>query len=167
MVARSTRSNQRPDTLMQDRKPTARRKPLATHGPTIHWVNRAVLGASRAWPLDPNDRTRRPSSRCAGVVATACTQGKRTQHGRPQGVVRDDQPDEHSARHQHQDMVPDRRREEAAEDRHQRNEHRRHHRGGGGRRGGIGRAMMVCHRLRRIESRKPSFDVIPAGAATC
>jgi hypothetical protein len=26
-------------------------------------------------------------SRCAGVVATACTQGKRTQHGRPQGVV--------------------------------------------------------------------------------
>src|ERR1700693_3434201 len=32
-------------------------------------------------------------SRCAGVVATACTQGRRTQHGRPQGVVRDDQPD--------------------------------------------------------------------------
>jgi hypothetical protein len=27
-------------------------------------------------------------SRCAGVVATACTQGKRTQHGKPQGVVR-------------------------------------------------------------------------------
>src|SRR5258708_7444399 len=34
-----------------------------------------------------------PPSRCAGVVATACTQGKRTQHGRPHGVVRDDQPD--------------------------------------------------------------------------
>src|SRR6202163_546947 len=33
------------------------------------------------------------SSRCAGVLATACTQGKRTQHGKPQGVVRDDQPD--------------------------------------------------------------------------
>src|SRR5262252_6672265 len=32
-------------------------------------------------------------SRCAGVVATACTQGKRTQHGRSHGVVRDDQPD--------------------------------------------------------------------------
>src|ERR1700720_4146154 len=30
-------------------------------------------------------------SRYAGVVATACTQGKRTQHGRPQGVVRDEQ----------------------------------------------------------------------------
>src|SRR5271166_654542 len=31
--------------------------------------------------------------RCTGVVAAACTQGKRTQHGKPQGVVRDDQPD--------------------------------------------------------------------------
>jgi hypothetical protein len=39
-----------------------------------------------------NERSSRPG-RCAGVVATACTQGKRTQHGRPQGVVRDDQPD--------------------------------------------------------------------------
>ena len=29
--------------------------------------------------------------RCAGVVATACTQGKRTQHGKPHGVVSDDQ----------------------------------------------------------------------------
>ena len=33
------------------------------------------------------------SSRCAGVVATACTQGRRTQHGKPRGVVSDDQPD--------------------------------------------------------------------------
>ena len=39
-----------------------------------------------------NERNNTPS-RCAGVVATACTQGKRTQHGKPQGVVRDDQPD--------------------------------------------------------------------------
>src|ERR1700692_4446262 len=31
--------------------------------------------------------------RCAGVVAAACTQGKRTKHGKPQGVVRDDQPE--------------------------------------------------------------------------
>src|SRR5258708_4649984 len=31
--------------------------------------------------------------RCTGVVATACTQGKRTQHGSPHGVVRDGQPD--------------------------------------------------------------------------
>ena len=39
-----------------------------------------------------NERNNTPS-RCAGVVATACTQGKRTQHGKPQGVVSDDQPD--------------------------------------------------------------------------
>src|SRR5438270_399660 len=32
-------------------------------------------------------------SRCTGVVAAACTQGKRTQHGKPQCVIRDDQPD--------------------------------------------------------------------------
>jgi hypothetical protein len=30
--------------------------------------------------------------RCAGVVATACTQGKRTKHGKPLGVVWEDQP---------------------------------------------------------------------------
>ncbi len=37
MMARSTtRSNQRPDTLMQDRSPPARQNPLATHGRTIH-----------------------------------------------------------------------------------------------------------------------------------
>ena len=30
--------------------------------------------------------------RCAGVVATACTQGKRAQHGKPLGVVRESQP---------------------------------------------------------------------------
>jgi len=34
-----------------------------------------------------------PPVGCAGVVARACTQGKRTQHGKPRGVVRDDQPD--------------------------------------------------------------------------
>src|ERR1700737_4064419 len=32
-------------------------------------------------------------SRCTGVVAAACRQGKRTQHGKPQCVIRDDQPD--------------------------------------------------------------------------
>jgi hypothetical protein len=39
-----------------------------------------------------NERSSTPS-RCAGVVATACTQGKRTQHGKPQSVVSDDQPE--------------------------------------------------------------------------
>src|SRR6516165_6127343 len=37
--------------------------------------------------LGLNERRSTPS-RCAGVVATACTQGKRTQHGKPHGVVR-------------------------------------------------------------------------------
>src|SRR5271155_3957915 len=32
-------------------------------------------------------------SRCTGVVAAARTQGKCTQHGKPQSAVRDDQPD--------------------------------------------------------------------------
>src|SRR5450756_1845242 len=37
---------------------------------------------------------RRLRPRCyTGVLAAACTQGKRTQHGKPQGVVSDDQPD--------------------------------------------------------------------------
>jgi hypothetical protein len=40
MMARSTRSNQRPDTLMQDRYLPDRRKPLAPHGRTIHWVKK-------------------------------------------------------------------------------------------------------------------------------
>jgi hypothetical protein len=34
--------------------------------------------------LGVNERRSTPS-RCAGVVATACTQGKRTQHGKPHG----------------------------------------------------------------------------------
>src|SRR5262245_51953634 len=42
--------------------------------------------------LGVNERKSMPS-RCAGVVATACTQGKRAQHGRPQGAVSDDQPE--------------------------------------------------------------------------
>ena len=42
--------------------------------------------------LDENERND-TFRRCAGVVAAACTQGKRTQHGKPQGVVSDDQPE--------------------------------------------------------------------------
>ena len=37
--------------------------------------------------------TKYEHSRCAGVVAAACTQGKRAQHGKPFCVVGDDQPD--------------------------------------------------------------------------
>ena len=39
------------------------------------------------------ERAKTTPIRRAGVVAAACTQGKRTQHGKPQGVVRDDQLD--------------------------------------------------------------------------
>ena len=39
------------------------------------------------------ERAKKAPSRRAGVVAAACTQGKRAQHGKPLGVVRDDQPD--------------------------------------------------------------------------
>ena len=42
--------------------------------------------------LGSDERSSTPS-RCAGVVAAACTQGKRTQHGKPQGVVGGDQPE--------------------------------------------------------------------------
>src|SRR6202043_2256442 len=42
--------------------------------------------------LDENERSD-TFRRCAGVVAAACTQGKRTKHGKPQGVVSDDQPE--------------------------------------------------------------------------
>src|SRR4029077_3483522 len=46
MMARSpTSSNQSPDTLMQDRSPPTRRKPLATHGRTIH------SGQTATWPV--------------------------------------------------------------------------------------------------------------------
>src|SRR6476660_4921671 len=38
-------------------------------------------------------RAKTTPSRCTGVVAAACTQGKRTQHGKPHCVIRDDQPD--------------------------------------------------------------------------
>jgi hypothetical protein len=42
--------------------------------------------------LDENERSD-TFRRCAGVVAAACTQGKRTKHGKPHGVVSDDQPE--------------------------------------------------------------------------
>src|SRR5208282_4972570 len=38
-------------------------------------------------------RAKTTPSRCTGVVAAARTQGKRAQHGKPHGAVRDDQPD--------------------------------------------------------------------------
>src|SRR5258707_1291170 len=41
-----------------------------------------------------NSARAKTTPRCyTGVLAAACTQGKRTQHGKPQGVVSDDQPE--------------------------------------------------------------------------
>ena len=54
MVARSKSSNQRPDTLMQDRKPTARRKPLATRGRTIHSGQTRTSGNENAESVLPS-----------------------------------------------------------------------------------------------------------------
>src|SRR6476620_11829117 len=57
MMARSPRSNQRPDTLMQDRSPLTRRNLLATHGRTIHLgqtlPSRDFCGTA-ALPLKPD-----------------------------------------------------------------------------------------------------------------
>src|SRR6202040_4233797 len=39
------------------------------------------------------EKAKSTPGRCTGVGAAACTQGKRTQHGKPQGAVKDDQPD--------------------------------------------------------------------------
>src|SRR5258705_7524804 len=54
-MARSKCSNQRPDTLMQDRSPPARRNLLATHGRTIHRVTsvrtRTACNSSASPPI--------------------------------------------------------------------------------------------------------------------
>jgi hypothetical protein len=55
-------SNQRPDTLMQDRKAARSTKPLATHGRTIQ-VIRDLLAERSARRIHPNNQG------CAGVRA--------------------------------------------------------------------------------------------------
>src|SRR6516162_9842922 len=63
--------------------------------------SRTVLGAPGG-EIPPGDSTTAAAVRvgardtprcCTGVVAATCTQGKRTQHGKPHCVIRDDQPD--------------------------------------------------------------------------
>src|ERR1700730_10814854 len=71
MVARSKSSNQRPDTLMQDRKPTARRKPLATRGRTIHPGQKAKYSLrADIFRFTPQDRTWLE----AAVMSVSCCQ---------------------------------------------------------------------------------------------
>src|SRR5215813_13912598 len=45
MMARSTCSNRRPNTLTQDRISQRRPNPLAPHGRTIHWVKPGITRA--------------------------------------------------------------------------------------------------------------------------
>ena len=65
MMARSQRSKQKPDTLMQDRSPPTRRNLLATHGRTIH-VGHSRLRWSRPRLVHvrfTSDSDRQPSKR--------------------------------------------------------------------------------------------------------
>src|SRR5262245_3640826 len=57
MMAGSTCSNQKPDTLMQDRTSARSRKPLATHGRTIHWVKPGNAQNEHTLPDWPQKRT--------------------------------------------------------------------------------------------------------------
>ena len=69
----------------------------ATQVNAVQTSKRTMWGPT--WPSDRGrlirlgDRAKTTPSRRTGVVAAACTQGKRTQHGKPQGVARDGQPD--------------------------------------------------------------------------
>jgi hypothetical protein len=58
---------------------------------TMRGPTRSSFRGRLTW-LGSKSRSDDPKRR-AGVLATACTQGKRTQHGKPHGVVSDDQPD--------------------------------------------------------------------------
>src|SRR5580700_11057635 len=62
MMARSKSSDQRPDTLMQDRKPTARRKPLAKRGRTIHWGQTLQVALNHSAGPSPPRCESRPNS---------------------------------------------------------------------------------------------------------
>ncbi len=58
---------------------------------TLHRPTRPPFRGRLIWLWE---RAKKSRSRGAGVVATACTQGKRTQHGKPDSVgACDDQPD--------------------------------------------------------------------------
>ena len=70
----------RPRRVASDRS-TARLRPRLTQGDVLARYH----GHGQFAELDAHNST--------GVVAAACTQGKRTQHGKPQCAIGDDQPD--------------------------------------------------------------------------
>src|SRR5271166_3297512 len=59
------------------------------------WYRRRYHDRMRSWRearrIPRGSEQSKTLSCCAGVLATACAQGKRTQHGKPRGVVSDDQ----------------------------------------------------------------------------
>jgi hypothetical protein len=74
MVARSKSSNQRPDTLMQDRKPQLDENLLQrTAGPYIG-VNRVGLAVHRSLPIYPRERTSPDGSGVVRFVPTTSQQ---------------------------------------------------------------------------------------------
>ena len=68
MMARSTnRSNQRPDTLMQDRNTTSPNLLRRTAGPYIGSIA-VILDATRTRPLDFNERTWKVAANMASII---------------------------------------------------------------------------------------------------
>ena len=78
--------------------PTGKRRLFTAHTHNGHRLCAAVMALMQvSAPMAQADPTtlsgKATPRRCAGVVAAACTQGKRTKHGKPQSVVSDDQPE--------------------------------------------------------------------------
>src|SRR6478736_5530993 len=67
--------------------------PTTRHGISKRTICRPIRTWNRGRLTRLGDTSEDYASRCTGVVAAACTQGKRAQHGKPHCVIRDDQPD--------------------------------------------------------------------------
>src|SRR5437660_8831039 len=67
--------------------------PTTRHGISKRWRCRPPRNPSRGRRQRLGEISEEYAHPLHGVVAAACTQGKRTQHGKPQCVIRDDQPD--------------------------------------------------------------------------
>src|SRR5438309_9380508 len=89
MMARSKCSNQRPDTLLQDRSPPARRNHLQrTAGPYIR-VKSVGPALSRALPVHPGERTYSVSAATSqkGTSTDSCTAANNSIIRSPVGTV--------------------------------------------------------------------------------
>ena len=64
MIARSKSSNQRPDTLMQDRNRQLDENLLQRAAGPYIWVKSTVLTVNRSHPVYPDQRTFREKSAC-------------------------------------------------------------------------------------------------------